>query len=344
MVTRLSDASYLAWFQRAWREAPEDLDGVSEWLEEELGTNPYGLWSIFVARSEHDLPAPATTAELRDMLFAHLYVEGGPEGQVGCDEHSLRVITDNDDYGLAYYFFDDAIVRERPDRLAFAVYDGDDLPPADGAGDGGGIGGDDDAFEIPTAPHDLLPSGQGEGFVLAFYQQSLETGWLREMFTPYLSVWRGVRLPDLADHLRTVAPAESAYRLRGTRPSRTPRGTWSEPWLALRAALPPSGSLRDAAETLWCNEIVLVQDRHVFDLALPHAAAHEKLADVTEPPHAPLLPEVRAGEHHLVAFVPSVPMILVDDVWAASHPNLARSLAVWAWQWDPLAPLEPKGR
>ena len=53
-------------------------------------------------------PAPQSMRELRDLLEKHLYVEQ----ELRVDEHSVRVLTDDDEVDLAYFFVDGQLVKK----------------------------------------------------------------------------------------------------------------------------------------------------------------------------------------------------------------------------------------
>ncbi len=67
---------------------------------------------------------PRTHAELRRMLKEHLYVER----TLRVDRHSVRVLTDDDEVELAYFFVDDHVVASEPDRWAYLLHGDWELP------------------------------------------------------------------------------------------------------------------------------------------------------------------------------------------------------------------------
>src|SRR5262245_9873774 len=81
-VRRLPDDSLLAWFRRLWGCAGSGADEdeqhaqACDAIAADLGTDPYGLASIFTAAVQHKLPPPDTEEELFGLLRDHLYVEG----------------------------------------------------------------------------------------------------------------------------------------------------------------------------------------------------------------------------------------------------------------------------
>lgn len=109
-VRVLPDETVLGGFQRGWA-----ADDPQAWVEAELGGDMYGLESIFTGASEHRLPVPSTTDELRCLLHEHLYVEGGPD-YIRLDDHSLRVRTD-DDARMPPFAFPGTALPALTDRL-----------------------------------------------------------------------------------------------------------------------------------------------------------------------------------------------------------------------------------
>ena len=293
------DSSVLAWFQRGWYERDHD-----QWLESELGEDVYGLHSIFDDAREHDLAVPRTWDDLLRLLREHLYVEG----ELRADDRNLRVLTDDDEVALAYYFLDDTAVAAAPDRTAYLVHPQWPLPSAttDAAG-----------FTPPVPVAAAAPDAGGQGatyVVLLTYYDGDSIGC-----TPS-RVFPGVRLPDLPGRLRAVEPAadwpaelrvlramatDDSVEAALARANRWPLFALDEaPWPeevdvdeVLRKELPKS---RDPDRSL------LTVDEHLAQLAM-----------------------------HVDEFFGYQQWYLFDDVWAAGHPELAASLLRYAIDWDP---------
>jgi hypothetical protein len=240
LVRRLPDSTPLAWFQRVWsatadaERIDDDADAhdrVAQHLVAELGTEPYGLAWLFISGRwsdpgppwDRDGPFPATTwQELRDLLRQWLYVEGPSHDQVQVDEHSVRAKTDDDEADLAYFFLDDAIVRSAPDRVGYLTLGDWRLPTATRDGGSG--------FEAPFPTRTLASGGSGAGTT---WVVMLDPCWQFGKQPPV--AFAGVRLPELAQLLRSAVPA-------GTGSHRRFRERWSSwPWqaLALRALVGP---------------------------------------------------------------------------------------------------------
>jgi hypothetical protein len=315
-IHRVPDATVLDWFRRGWR-----CDDPEAWLEAELGTDVYGLHSIFEAVEEEDLPEPRTVEELRALLHEHLYVEGD-EDYIRLDDHSLRVRTDDDEVELAYFFLDDEAVRAAPDRLAYLLHESWPLP--DETGDKTG------AF-VPDVPVTVIgepgPADATTYAVFLTFYDGASVARLRPIAFP------GVDLAGLAGHLRATAP----------------RKDWEPELLVLRAMLAPGDETVAAAleranrwpgfnlnADAWPNLPDEQDAAHQAALTiLTTAAADERR------PEASLL---RVSDHlaqfamHCSEFFGYQQWFLFDDVWAASHPDLAQSLLRYSEHWDPLAP------
>ncbi|GIH25794.1 hypothetical protein Aph01nite_41040 [Acrocarpospora phusangensis] len=310
LVRHFPDATVLDWFRRVWDDA--GADDAYAWVEREFGTNVYGLHTIF----ESGLPAPESMPELRELLEKHLYVEQ----ELRVDEHSVRVLTDDDEVDLAYFFVDDALVAAEPDRWAYLLHEGWELP-FDGSPAGG-------VFVPPQPPAALTsapPGGEGVTYavVLTFYASGDSIGWCPPYSFP------GVRLPRLAAALRASGDSLSE---------------WPGELLVLRALVAPGeGELRPALER--CNRWPIFGEE-ASETFGAHAQAHEtalRRVEAFEPAHGrdPERTLIRQGEHvaqmsiHIDSFFGYQQWFFFDDVWASAHPDLATSLLHYGAHWDP---------
>ncbi|MFC7483730.1 hypothetical protein ACFQX7_32095 [Luedemannella flava] len=314
VVRRLPDATVLDWFRRGWR-----CDDPESWVESELGTDVYGLDSIFEAVEEEGLRKPRTVGELRNQLHEHLYVEGD-EDCIRLDEHSLRVRTDDDEVALAYFFFDDETVRAAPDRLAYLLQEWplpEDVGPA--------------ATFTPQVPvTEIGPAGTADATTyavfLTFYDGDSLAQWRPAAFP-------GVDLAGLPAHLRALTPGPE----------------WLPELQVLRALVAPEDdAIAPALER--CNRWpgFNLNWEPWSDMPDAHADAHrgamDQLAmakyDGLRRPETSLL---RVGEHlaqlamHCSDSFGYQQWFLFDSVWAATHPDLAQSLLRYAEHWDPLS-------
>ena len=335
LVRRLDAPSILAWFARTMIAA-KTAEDPSRVYEDELGGYVYGFGTVFEAVKEHGLVAPKSTAELEKILRKHLYVEGDA-GHLRIDEHSLRVLTDDDEVELAYFFFDDEVVRKQPERVSFLLQEEPKLPEGDADG----------PFTPPFEPEPVLPRGEGEGTTYA----CLLTSYDGESIPGCAVAIPGVRLPDLASHLRTVVPTKKPE-------------SWSKEWLdtwpvelrLLRAMIEP-GQISIAPALTKCaayplREVVTGTNHTLLGVSAHQNAEGEfyKVGTAFEGTGDPAKAIVQVGKHaalfcpHTSSAFGHEQWILFDDRWAAAHPALAASMLRYAHGWDPLrdpAPTKP---
>jgi hypothetical protein len=300
-LRRLPDPSVLHWFQRGWDEARHDADA---WVQRELGADVYGLDSIFDRAVEHQLPKPATWAELERLLAEYLYVEG--ELRV-CDG-AIRVLTDDDEVHLAYYFLDDEVLRSRPHRLAYFV-DGQWPLPANAADSGAGpritvVVSSFDGTVEPDVQHHVL---HVDGLRLPGLAPYLRRSDVQDHWPAELVVLRAV--------LREDDDLERAIRTMNR-------------WKAF------DGQAFDTAELT-----------HDHDSA--HRSALDALGDGGMGPgpmddREPAASRVVVADHlaqaslHMSETFGHRQLIMFDDLWSAAHPDLCSSLMDYATHWDPL--------
>jgi hypothetical protein len=323
------DSSVLAWFQRVWPAAREAAD-VHDFLEEMLGGSVYGFSTIFEAAREHKLPPPRSLKGLKALLDKHLYVEG----DLRLDARSLRVLTDDDEVNLAYFFFDDAA---DPDRVAYLLQP--DFPLPHGAARAA-------SFVSPVAGRPLGPAGQGPGRTWAVLLTFYDSDSFPDEAPGY---FEGVRLPELLDHLRATIPEG------GENPREKYPATWPLELRLLRAAIEPGDRdlepalRRCASYPLWtvgsesgCGRAGLGPQKKAW-------AKFKKLAQGKEPDGDPSQSHIRVAPHiaqaalHASQAFGYQQWFLFDDLWASAHPALASSLLRYAAGWDPWTDDEAPG-
>lgn len=322
-IRRLEAPSVLAWFTRMINEA-RSADDPDELYEKEVGGRVYGFGTLFEAAKEHSLRAPKSIADLEKLLKKHLYVEG----EFRLDEHSLRVLTDDDEVALAYYFFDDEAATAHPERLAWLLHDEPRLP--DGEADG--------VYNPPFKFEEIVPAGDGEGCTYA----CLFTFYDGDSLPGNPVVIPGVRLPDLASHLRNVMPTKKP-------------ASWSKEWLEtwpielrlLRAMIEP-GQISIAPALTRCAayplRAVASGTNHSHLGVGSHANARgefEKVSGAFKHKGDVSKSVIHLGKHaaffspHTSSFFGHEQWVLFDDMWAAAHPDLATSILRYASHWDP---------
>lgn len=325
-VRRIDAPSILAWFQEKIADArsspaPRNVAGA------DLGGYVYGFGSLLAAAREHKLAAPKSTPALRAMLHKHLYVEGGPEN-IRLDDHTLRVVTDDDEVMLAYYFFDDEAVRENAEAVAWLLEE--DPALVDGDEDGG--------FTSPVVLPVIEPAGKGEGATYA----CLFTFADGQSIPGQAVTLPGVRLPDLAAHLRRAIPTAKPVSW-----SPDSLDTWPIELRLLRAMIDPEDTtiapaLRRCAE--YPTFTVAGRGDHTRAGIGPHASARPEMLALAEGrAHAgdPGKAIIHAGDHvavlcdHASSAFGYQQWIFFDDRWAAAYPDYAVSLIRYATDWDP---------
>ncbi|MGI5155642.1 hypothetical protein [Microbispora sp. CA-102843] len=308
LIRHFPDATVLDWFRRVWDDASSE--DACDWVERELGTDVYGLNTVF----ETGLPAPRTHTELRRMLKEHLYVEG----TLRVDRHSVRVLTDDDEIELAYFFVDDHVVAAEPDRWAYLVHEGWDLPPDARPSVG---------VFTPPGPVDVItpapPGGEGVTYavLLTHYATSNSVGG------SYPKAFPGVRLPGFAAALRAADPRAMSGELRALRALTAPEDRFIGPALER------------------CNHWARLEE-DVPEILTPHSEAHPRALRLLEDfvpadGRDPGRTLIRCDDHlaqmaiHMDGFFGYRQWFLFDDVWAAAHPDLAASLMRFGSHWDP---------
>jgi len=273
----------------------------------------YGFPTLF--DREPLLGPPRDLAELQERVATRLYTESS----AFVDEHALRVKTDDDEVDIAYFVLDDSFA---PARTAYMLHEDFELP-ADAA----------DAPYTPRVPVTALrPGGDGAGATYVVFLTGYDSASL-DLDGP--RVIPGVRLPDLADHLRRIEPdvTETA---------------WPRELLLLRAMLAdPALDLAGALRA--CNAFPIDQfggavigDAGLGPLARAHAAIEALRGRwEREPEHVAasqlqITPHLVQGALRLHLEGAYHQWIVFDDRWAAAHRDLADSLLAWATHWDVL--------
>jgi hypothetical protein len=309
-VFHLPETTVLGWFQRAWHhEDPQAL------LVAEIGGGAYGFDSIFEAIEEHHLPCPQTLDELREVLDEHLWVES--DDPIRLDERGLRVRTDDDEVDLAYFFLEDEAIAAHPDRLTYLLHQTWPLP-SDAAAPGA-------TFVPDVALRVVGPPRPGPDSVYAVriaWQLAEDNG--TNLDRRGVTVFPGVALPGLADHLRGIGGPVSRERFDAD---------------LLRSLVgPDDDSIGPAMERYVALES--------YDLSIFGewtAPSHEQILQ-WKLPEPPPTARVAVGEHlaqaarYIDDFFGYEQLFLFDTQWAAANPDLALSLLRYATHWDPFAP------
>jgi hypothetical protein len=317
-VRQFEDKSILDWFRDRWRGAQGD--DAFEVARTALGTDVYGFDSLFRAIAELGLKPPRSDAELREQLEKHLYVEG----EILHSPHCIQVLTDDDEIELAYYFCDDVFRAEHATKAAFLLHEGVGLPAT--AGESG---------YKPRVETKFLDRKGGEGSVymafLAYYDSSnldLAGGYRID----------GIRLPELRDHLTSVKPT----------------GAWPFELRLLRSRLDGGLSLAQGLGDCTSFPVAVVCNRiNTSKIGLGHLRAAVDELDalrtdsrLARSAHDPSKSLVQA-ERHVAQLCLHTDRwdnrdlyhrwILFDDLWAATHADLAEAILRYATRWDVLS-------
>ncbi len=334
-VRRLKASSILSWFQAAIEEARTSLT-PADVGKAELG-EVHGLGAFFEACKEHSLHTPKTMSAVGKLLREHLHVEEGHDDNIRTDEHSVRVLTSDDEHEHAYFFFDDEAVTRSGDTLAYLLHDEPRLPDGDIMG----------AFKPPAAVGALTPGGGGEGSTYAclftFYDGDSLPG--KAVCLP------GVRLPGLAAYLRRIVPdskprASSAdwldtwpIELRLLRAMVDADDQALAPALTRAAAYPIEALGRGQNHSrlgVGAQEVARSEMVAAAEGLTPNGDAKKTI--VYEGGHAAMLCAHVSNELGFQQW------ILFDDRWGAAHANLATSILQYARSWDPFLPKEARSR
>ena len=312
-VITLPDATVLDWFRRGWEH-----DDPTGWIDSELGGDVYGLESIFEAAGERNLPPPESVNELRQLLTEYLWVEGDDRGDfIRLGEHALRVRTDDDEVDLAYYFIDDDAAVASPDRLAFLLHDTWPLPAS--------AGGSETVFRhsVPVRTVRLASPGTDCTFSVRLCWQSPDL--YRNLDLNGAIQFPGVSLPDLATHLAVDDPG--SHR-------------WPHDVRLLRALVAPGEHDMGRALERYAQLPGYAPSPASRDRMPTHEAVHREMVGMLQADR-PTESLIRLDTHlaqvarHIDDFFGFDQWILFDDQWAATHPDLARSLLRYAAHWDP---------
>jgi hypothetical protein len=317
-VRRIAAPSVLTWFQGMIEEARISNTPASV-ADADLGGPVHGLAALFEVARKTSLHTPKTSAALAKLIQEHLHLEADA---VHADAHTLRVFANDDEAELAYVFFDDDALSRSPRTLTYLLHDEPSLPDGDA----------EHAFAAPPVPA-IGPAGVGEGTTYA----CLLTFHNRHSIPGRVVAIPGVRMPDLAAHLRAVTPTTDEaegwpVELRLLRAMIDAGDTTIAPALRSAAAYP-------------LGAVMQGRDHTQLGVGAPEAArlefaaAAEGMAPGGEP--AAVSTGARAA---LLAVQTPRPLgyqqwILFDDRWGAANLDLATSLIHYTDHADPFTPL-----
>ncbi len=354
-----SDDTLLGWFQRHWGRVQAlppatelNFFGAAESLTESVFDGAvYGFSQVWAAMKDGG-EAPSSNRALIDWLGGLSY----PGGEIHAASHALQIVTDDDELELALLMFDDHFVRRHPERTAFVLFPDWALPTR--------VRSRTDRFVWRGPVNDLAPGGAGPGDVYLIFIVNRDGLWLSGLSGAYRI--RGLRLPGLVRHLNDEIPALPSRADRHGRP-------WPDElallrWMALqRGRRAKLRGVIEAADRERPGRIVRLmssdRSRPEFLRGTPAQCRADWREVERRAKRAPKIPTVwkhvrrpsriqTAPHFAQITFTetacapdidrPSYDLnahwYLFDDLWAASHPQLARSLLWWAGDALPLFP------
>jgi uncharacterized protein (TIGR02996 family) len=333
---RFEADSLLAWFQSIWQ--PIRADDAGEHADELLGTHVYSFGNLFEKIDDEEWPVPKSMKELTERLNDALYI-----GEMKGGQNHIQILTDDDELEMAVYFFDDEYVAKHPDRAAFLMGDGWQLP------DGGKHGEFKPPPGVPKV-HPKAVAGEGRTYFASFAY--FDSGSLTDLDPGELTgVIPGVRVHDLPRVLLALDAefgdsGDVMYPLRdllgGIAPAaRMAKGTEIPLLKAVRAN--PNDTACWAAYCDWLEEngkpTLLERILAKYRAADEHTGdrVHQKKDRVLVQSHVAQACKRVArwvqGHRHQDMYHH---LILFDDLWANAHPLLASSILRAGNRWDVL--------
>lgn len=329
-LSRSQADSILACFQSLWGREPDPNLGV-----------PF-LAHVLEIAARDGLAKPQTMQELADRISECVY---SPE--VLFTDHTVQVLTDDDEIEYASHVFDDHYRASVPAHYtAFLLHDDWRLPA-------GSAKKSNFTPVIDAAP--LLPRWHEKGTTWFVLQAVEDTSCLSEMRYPMRI--DGVRVPQLCRYLAEVTP----------QPGEPGGMDWPWELRLLRTQVPDgpsdSAALRLALERLNALNVKEVERMGGWrgegmegDLASARRELAEHLARIEEAtkssqlghPADPSLSVIQ-GEEHLAQLCVNMiapdeqygrryerydQWIFFDDLWASAYPDLANGLLRYASRWD----------
>lgn len=214
-VRRLPAAPLEEWatrlrFQGEQADDPWTIDeGLHQRLMAQLSEHVHGLRGVGLVESAVDTGGADVPRDLAEAW--ELWADATYAPDLRGDEHSLRVLTDDDEIESAYVLVDAAVVRSRPERFAYLLHTAAELP-----------GGTGPAGFLPEAQPDIVVrSGAGPGAVfIADFSVSSSSGVDDAGFHRL----DGVRLPELLGDPELLERSELGFEwipvaLAGTLPT-----------------------------------------------------------------------------------------------------------------------------
>lgn len=312
----------LGWFRSVWRPVP-DRDEAYAYAKSLFGTDVYGLGYHFLRVAEEGVSPPETDGDLHAALESSIYVGGEFLGT----RDTIQILTDDDELSMAMYWFTDSFAKKHPERVAFLLHDGWQLP--DGAGPGGFV----------PKPGVRQPWGKklsGDLYLVDLYWS--DSSDLEDL--------PGMRLSGFLPWMLTLAEKEaeeSDIAFVGTlhKPLKEMMAGGEGLEASFRRSLrdDPADAATWAAYSDW-----------LLERGEPRAEIH-LLAEAIrwrQERDSPLY--IQTGQHHLAVSMCRRASdnnydqwLMFDDVWASGNEALAQSILAYAWRYDVLTRWSLKG-
>ena len=320
-INSFRDPDLLSWFQRVWPDEDSFPDDEDEWCEhqcklaEKHGIDAYGTWHLFQSMMDRG-SAPKTNRELMNWLDELDY----PESIIQASEHAWQALTDDDELDIGVMMFDDQFARKYPERVAFLLHNKLKLPTRTS---------DHSRRFIWKGPvNEMTPVGNERGSVFAILLVVDDGGWLRDLLRPFR--FRGVRLPEFPEYLRNANESGTVK---------------SAKWRAGLAALAQLASEHPKKSFPQLLEIHEQVEQEEFD-AIP-ADTSEGAWQTTRFPsmiqkskHFSQIAfrsrSVMTSSYGDLVYEMNLQWYFFDDLWAANHSDLAKSLLRYASYGVPL--------
>ena len=324
-VYRFEDATMFDWFQRIWQTS--DVEREDEHLkkfEQEFSCGMYSFLEDMFARGS----APETPAELTEWLNGRSF----GEGTVEAIEHAFQAYDNDDEYDSTTLVFDDHFREQNPDRVEFLLRDTWELPVDCLAPDEVSKPFHWEGTLNTLAPTDWTGGDPASSTYICLVVID-DGAWLIDLLGPY--EFKGVRLPQLVDFLSDVPNQviEDSQNIdRWFAPEK-----WRPELIQLRSL-----AIDDFDQSI--EQLLMSYDRiakQEFEEKHERAKKLEKRPSHWTHQRLPvrfqvsqrmaqaaftILATPRSGKPHET----TVRWFMFDDVWAASHPALAKSLLWFA--------------
>lgn len=326
-IIEFEEKTLLDWFLKNWSYAAEFPEDKDQWYTtarekaKRLGLEcVHGFTSIFELMAEHGDP-PRSARQLRNWLHHKPY----PEGLIYATEHAIQAATDDDELDLAVLMFDDVFASRHRERVTFLLHEKLKMPTRCIADCG--------RFVWRGSANNLDPKRRRPGATYVILLVIEDTSWLTDLLGPFR--FQGIRLPDLVPFLESVP--ESVIEKSEAIPGWHSPGKWPQSLIQLREL---AGAVRckTIRELLEAHERSEQQEFEALDQTTRTWQQHRHLSLIQSSKHFAQIAfrttmTLYDGSQ---SFDRNLQWYFFDDLWAASHRDLAKSLLWYAIEQLPL--------